>query len=266
MPDSMKLTEAQFNEFEERGFLRLPSFQPAEFIQALIQRVSDIMSGHIQYEGMFFQLESDRTTTTFQGPSSDYRKIKDLEYDPFFLEFIQQGAFAELAARYIGPEVSCMRAMVMNKPAGSQSVVPWHQDISEDWAMSRPPAFTIWTALDPATIENGCLRVVVGSHREEKIGTGHTLSETDLKHYVEQGEVENIELNPGESVVFHNALLHGSGPNTTGRSRLAMTTCLMDAEIKHTRTGKHYPAIFGSNALSQDSIRNLTSIPGHVYD
>jgi hypothetical protein len=74
----MKLTETQFNEFDERGFLRLPSLHSSDAIQALIQRVRDIMAGRIQYEGMFFQLESNRETTTFQGPSSEYRKIKDL--------------------------------------------------------------------------------------------------------------------------------------------------------------------------------------------
>ena len=159
-----------------------------------------------------------------------------------------------------------MRAMVMNKPASSQSVVPWHQDISKDWAMSRPPAFTIWTALDPATVDNGCLRVVVGSHQKDKIGTGHNLSEVDLETFVEQGEVEYIELAPGESIIFHNALLHGSGPNATDRSRLAMTICLMDAATQHTRTGKHYPVVFGKHALTQVSIRNLNAIPSHVYD
>jgi ectoine hydroxylase-related dioxygenase (phytanoyl-CoA dioxygenase family) len=262
----MKLTGAQFKEFDERGFLRLPSLHSSDAIQALIQRVRNIMAGRIQYEGMFFQLESNRETTTFQGPSSDYRKIKDLEYDPLFLDFIQHRAFSQMAARYIGPEVSCMRAMVMNKPASSQSVVPWHQDISEDWAMSRPPAFTIWTALDPATVDNGCLRVVVGSHQKDKIGTGHNLSEVDLETFVEQGEVEYIELAPGESIIFHNALLHGSGPNATDRSRLAMTICLMDAATQHTRTGKHYPVVFGKHALTQVSIRNLNAIPSHVYD
>jgi ectoine hydroxylase-related dioxygenase (phytanoyl-CoA dioxygenase family) len=132
--------------------------------------------------------------------------------------------------------------------------------------MSHPPAFTIWTALDPASVDNGCLRVVVGSHQEGKIGTGHALSETGLDVYVEQGTVEHIELASGESIIFHNALLHGSGPNNTARSRLAMTICLMDAATQHTRTGKHYPVIFGENPLTQESIRNLAAIPGHVYD
>lgn len=262
----MKLTEDQFKEFEERGFLRLPSLLSFDAIQSLVRRVRDIMAGQIRYEGMFFQLETDRETTTFQGPSSDYRKIKDLEYDPLFLDYIQHPTFRQLAARYIGPNVSCMRAMVMNKPALSQSVVPWHQDVSENWAMSRPPAFTIWTALDPATLENGCLRVVVGSHRNGKIGTGHNLTEAGLHAFVEQGEVENIELDSGESIVFQNALLHGSGPNNSDHSRLAMTICLMDAATQHTRTGKSYPVIFGESALTQESIRDLNAIPGHVYD
>jgi ectoine hydroxylase-related dioxygenase (phytanoyl-CoA dioxygenase family) len=262
----MKISESQFATFEERGFLRLPQLCSAEKIQALIERVHALMSGEVRYEGMFFQLESDQDTTEFHGSSKDYRKIKDLEFDPLFLEFLQNEIFAQLAERYIGPNVSCMRAMVMNKPANSQSTLPWHQDISEDWAMTRPATFTIWTALEPSTKENGCLRVVVGSHHQGQIGNGHMLNDAELATHVEKGEIEYLELASGESVVFNNALLHGSGPNASQRSRLALTLCLLDADTRHTRTGKLYPILFGKDSLTQEAIQGLKKIPEHVYD
>ena len=57
-----------------------------------------------------------------------------------------------------------MRAMFMNKPARRGAVLPWHQD---RWTGLDPdPLVTIWTALDPCTIDNGCMRIIPASHRK----------------------------------------------------------------------------------------------------
>ena len=251
------LTPDDFQQFEENGYVILKDVATAEQAETLKQRVVDLMEGRVRYDGMFFQSESNRAVTTYSGPSDDYRKIKDLEYDPLFLEFMQNATFRQIAERYIGPNVSSMRAMVMNKPPLCPARVPFHQDISDAWQMSGPSVLTSWTALDEATIANGCLAVVPRSHRLGKVGQGHEVDDAALEAIVREAPLDYIELRPGQSVVFFNTLIHGSGPNTVPRSRIAFTLCLMDASVVHLKTGRPYPVMFGAEASMRQSVKAI---------
>ena len=55
--------------------------------------------------------------------------------------------------------VSCYRAMFMNKPAEGYCLA-WHQDRWDD--LDQDPEITIYTALDSASSENGCVHVIQG--------------------------------------------------------------------------------------------------------
>ena len=63
----------------------------------------------------------------------------------------------------IGPNVKCMQSMLFIKHAGKPGQA-WHQD--EDFIPTRDRSLTAaWIALDDATIDNGCLWAIPGSHR-----------------------------------------------------------------------------------------------------
>jgi ectoine hydroxylase-related dioxygenase (phytanoyl-CoA dioxygenase family) len=231
------------------------------------------MMGKVQYPGMFFQRDAESGkyedikfgSSDFSGPSLDYRKIKDLEYDPVCLRFLQNPIFRQLGEKNIGPNVASMRAMMMNKPAGGSSSLPYHQDISTEWEMTIPPVLTIWTAIDEATRENGCLEIIPRSHLHGMIGNGHILRPEDEPRYAPPGSSLFLEMTAGEAVVFNNALLHRSGANRSNRSRLALTLCLMDAATRHRKTQRAYPVIFGEGALTPESVGALERIPPQVY-
>jgi hypothetical protein len=268
------LTEEHFRSYEEDGYCILKNYVSPQEVEALKQRVDDIMMGRMVYEGMFFQLdpsmmmagEDPKRDSSFAGPSLNYRKIKDLEYDDLFLRFLQNDVFRVMAERYIGKNVSSMRAMVFNKPANSPLLLPYHQDISENWEMTIPPVLTIWTALDEATIANGCLEIVPRSQKHGKIGTGHTITAEVEAKYASKGSSMLVELKPGESIIFHNGVLHRSGANTTDKPRRALTLCLMDGATRHRKTGKSYPVIFGEGALKVEDVKKTRKIPPHVYE
>jgi phytanoyl-CoA hydroxylase len=268
------LTADRFRSFEEEGYLNLGCVMSAETLEGLRERITDLMLGRVRYRGMFFQLDetagehgsSAGSGDAFAGPSLAYRKIKDLEFDDRFLAFMQNDVFRALAERYVGPSVASMRAMLFNKPAHSGSVLQYHQDVSEKWQMTEPPVLTIWTALDDATRDNGCLELVPGSHRHGAIGAGHMLTPEDEAKFAPPGSSRFIELEAGEAVVFHNALLHRSGANHTDCARRAFTLCLMSGSARHARTGRPYPLIFGPQALTVAEVRGLDAVPPHVYD
>ena len=259
-----RLTEDAWQAYREQGFLRLGKVVPPKNINALRQRIDEIMLGkaHCEYDKMLMQLDStsgDYSDLSSQGSGHkgatlNYRKIQDLELDRLFLEYLQHPLFEDICKRAYGPEsnIDIFRAMFMNKPSGKGTYLPWHQD---RWrSLDRDPEITIWTALDPATIENGCVQVIPGSHGN-LLNPDHPsgfLNEDLTAEHCDLNKRVFLELEVGESVLLHNWLLHSSDKNKSSISRRAFSVCYMDASTAMINQESHYPyrRAFGENALS----------------
>jgi len=105
----------------------------------------------------------------------------------------------------------------------------------------------VWTALTPASVDNGCVQVVRGSHKAGLLSKrGHTLSSTDVTRVVEEararGDVVDLELAPGESVLCHNWTVHQSGTNVTSAPRRGFSVNYVDAR---TRVSDPKPPLAG---------------------
>ena len=88
--------------------------------------------------GNYYNIKhEDIKNEKFSGPSIRYKKIKDLEYVPEFLNCIKLKILKKFSEKYIGSEVSSMRAMILNKSHINSSILPFHQDVSNKWKMSR---------------------------------------------------------------------------------------------------------------------------------
>jgi hypothetical protein len=137
--------------------------------------------------------------------------------------------------------------MIMNKPAGQGTVLPWHQDGGDVWALDRDPLVTIWVALDPATRANGCVEVVPGTHRLGLLTRhGSTLSADDTARHCPPENILPLEVEAGHAVLLHNWLIHRSGVNPSPAPRRAFTMCCMDGRTQSTLTGDHFPMVAGS--------------------
>jgi len=267
-----KKFEKLLKSYNENGYVRLGRIVTEKFSSKLTKRVLDLMMGKKKYKGMFFQLDGEKgkyekinvKSEVFTGPSKRYRKIKDLEYDNLFFKIIKNKYLEYFSNNLIGKDVSCMRAMLLNKPAKHSSKLKFHQDVSDNWNMSGKPNFTFWMSLNGATKKKGCLKIIEGSHIFGKLGDGHFASKNILKKF-KKSQIKYLELKPGEAIIFNNFLLHGSEQNKTLRMRLAFTVCLMDAKIKHNKYSKTYPKIFGKGSLKYNNIKNLSKIPTKPY-
>ena len=159
--------------FMNQGYLRLGCLLDGEALSALQHRIDAIMLGEISYPDMSFQLDGKSAeyrnllpdSPGHKGATLAYRRITGLEQDPLFLAYIQHPLFRAITQRYIGEEVTIFRAMFMNKPAEQGTELPWHQDVGNGWGLDRDPIITIWTALDDATVANGCMQIVPRSHQ-----------------------------------------------------------------------------------------------------
>lgn len=259
------VTAEELRAYREDGFFFLRDFIPRTMLAELSQRIDDLMDGKIRRDGMSFEKDVSpaeqklavRPTSSFSGPSRDYRKIKGFEYDDLFLRLFQCAKLRTTCEALIGPHVSCMRAMLFNKPALHGAELPFHQDVHAKWPMTASPELTVWIAFDDATVANGCMEFAVGSHKHGRIGEGHFLDLKDEPQYAPPDKRRMIEVKAGEAVVFHCALLHRSGANHSPLPRRAMTLCLMDGAIRHTRLNRTYPIIFGDDALRPDVVARM---------
>jgi hypothetical protein len=270
------ITQKQWANYERDGYLNLGKLLDTREVEALQRRLDDIMLGRapVDYDRMVMQLEGEageynkqgEQTRGFKKPTLNYRVIYGLEYDPLFLAYLQRPLFREICSRVYGPEteIATYRAFVMNKPAHGGSDLQWHQD---RWTFLEPdPLITIWTALNPSTEANGCLRIIRGSHHAGVINpsaeSGSINAEQVEKHCPPE-DVVHIELEPGEVVLLHNWLLHSSGTNRTDMPRRGFSVCYMDArtrdirpveERSHLYDPSAYPLVFGENALDPSEL------------
>ncbi len=136
----------------------------------------------------------------------------------------------------IGPNVKLMQSMLFIKSEGKPGQA-WHQD--ETHIPTRDRSLTaVWVALDDATVENGCLWAIPGSHRagvlypdrEQDDARFDCTREAYGFRYREQDAVP-VELPAGAAVIFDGYLLHRSLPNS-GRHgmRRALVNHYMSAE------------------------------------
>eukprot|EP01060_Flectonema_neradi_P029658 TRINITY_DN4144_c0_g1_i1.p1 TRINITY_DN4144_c0_g1~~TRINITY_DN4144_c0_g1_i1.p1 ORF type:complete len:288 (+),score=54.63 TRINITY_DN4144_c0_g1_i1:117-980(+) len=252
-----ELTDAQWTEFRKNGYVNLGKVLSDDDLEGLRSRLDAIMMGDIKYEKLMYQLdpggkysntEQNGQTLGWKGATKEYRKIGEagcgLECDELFLKFMTSPLMVSICAEVYGPHtpIAPYRAMMMNKPANSGTDLPWHQDGGEFWGVDRDPQSFVWLALDDSTTQNGCVKVVKGTH---KLGLltkrGHTLTEEDIAKIVVPDLVEHVELKAGEAVLCHNYLVHSSSTNVTDKPRRGFSVNYMDARSKVTKPGPECP-------------------------
>ena len=71
------------------------------------------------------------------------------------------GLVRELLGKPVRPD----HTKFMCKPAGKGSIVHHHQDYFY-WQDKNPNQVALFIAIDPCTVENSCLRLYLGSHKD----------------------------------------------------------------------------------------------------
>jgi hypothetical protein len=262
------LTTAKWHQYAEDGYLHLGRVLEPAALEALKQRADDLALGRVQ--NPLVQLQADTGGVYEELPAAErqgecpsilYRKIQGLENDDLFAPLVGHPICREICAHEYGAHapVSIFRAMIMNKPAGQGTHLPWHQDGGGVWKLDRDPLVTFWVALDAATRANGCLEVVPGSHRLGLLSTfGSTVRDEDVAIHCPPEKALPLEVEAGHAVLIHNWLIHRSGINPSPVPRRAFTACYMDGRTLGTLTGDTFPMIWGTpEELPYPFVRHL---------
>jgi len=250
-PDDAQI-DASVRHYREHGWARLGRLADDATLESLRARADAIMLGEITYEGLFFQHDSESGRYEdlaygqgWRGPSLAYRKVEKLEKDPLYWGWLRSDLFRRVAAAVYGDAgIALYRAFLMNKHAGGGSDLPWHQDGGSFWGLDREPVLQIWTGLDDAPEDGGCLEVVDGSHHR---GLATPLGGVVPRDHVTAADAEahavRIPTVAGEVVLVHNHVWHRSGRSHTGHPRRALSVCYMDAATR-CRRKKRAPRSF----------------------
>jgi phytanoyl-CoA hydroxylase len=132
---------------------------------------------------------------------------------------------------FINPNVAAILEVLLGRPAlGAQTMYYYkppgakgqgmHQD---NFYLLAKPATCIaaWTAIDDATLDNGCLYVVPGSHREDilcpesKTERWFGYGDSHISKFPRDAKPVPVPVRRGQTMFFGGNLIHGSGPNRT---------------------------------------------------
>jgi len=151
------------------------------------------------------------------------------------LDTMRHPAIVGALTQVIGPDIKAMQSMLFIKASGKPGQA-WHQD--EFFIPTRDRSLTAaWIALDDATVDNGCLWVIPGSHRRGVIYPNREHDDPRYDCTVESydfpysaADAIPVEMPAGSVLVFNGYLLHRSLPNTSGGYRRALVNHYMSAQ------------------------------------
>jgi ectoine hydroxylase-related dioxygenase (phytanoyl-CoA dioxygenase family) len=122
--------------------------------------------------------------------------------------------------------------MWIDKAPRTDTPTPWHCDMAYWMELPDKDAVSCWLAIDPATVDNGCMWFVPGSHREP-VRPHKQAAEGSRALQCECSEAEGVAvpLEPGSCTFHHAGTLHYSRGNTTASHRRAMITNFRSIEM-----------------------------------
>lgn len=147
--------------------------------------------------------------------------------DPFWLRLVSDDRLLDIAEQFIGPDIALFATHYISKPPFSGKQVLWHQDAAY-WNLDPMNVVTLWLAVDDSDAENGCLRVVPGSHKRpiealrDRDDVESVLG-SEIAVEVDESEAFDMVLKAGSVEVHHPNIIHGSNANLSPRRRCGLT-------------------------------------------
>lgn len=198
-------------DYDRDGFVIVRQFLPKSDTDLLIQNLDRYIRDIVPTlpDSDAFYVDKSRPETL--------KQLQHMGLDPFFRDYAQHPIWRALARTLVGEDVNAQEPEWFNKPCGTISPTPPHQD-NYYFCLKPANVVTLWLALDLVDEENGCLRYVKGSHlrgirahdRTSVLGFSQGIS--DYGDRDRELEVP-IHLQPGDVVAHHGDTIHRAEPN-----------------------------------------------------
>ena len=223
------LTKDQRARFAKDGFIRISRFTDRSTCTAMLERVTEIVHQFDrgdEVDGALVMMETQADLGS--RPVEDrVAKVFRLAREPVFGDFATRPDVLALVRSALGTApISTFLSQFIFKTSGAWGQ-PWHQDSFYFPFEPARPVLGVWLAVTEATLENGCLHVLPGSHIEPV--HEHV---PDARPGAQYGYVEIVDhdmnasvpvlMQPGDLLLFDSHLMHRSTDNTSPGMRAAM--------------------------------------------
>ena len=227
----MELRPDQREHYAREGYLLLPEFFRAEALDRFDARFLELVRGDVPAgENMVIMRDVmvAKGVVEPETPLHGVNKVLSFEDDEVLFDYALDCDLLSVVRSLIGPELMTISTNVFNKPPGVDGRHPLHQDLRYFSLRPEESIIGTWTALSPVTRLNGCLSVIPGSHRKGLLKHGAP----DWDHVnggflaAEGAEIDgrvHMEMKPGDTLLIHPLLVHGSGRNESGDFRRAIS-------------------------------------------
>ena len=218
----VQISDEQVAFFKENGYLQLDRVTTDAEVEWLRDLYDQIF---IRKEGVYFDLagrlghQGRDDLPQVLTPEQSY---KDL-YNTVYVRNTRR-----IARRLLGVgedfELKPFGHMIL-KPAHHGSETPWHQDEAYWPTGYRYEGLSVWMPLDDATVENGCMQFVPGTHNYRVVEHRHINDDPTIHGLVtdrvDPAGAVACPIPAGAATVHHCRILHYTGANHTGNQRRA---------------------------------------------
>ncbi|MDP3745730.1 MAG: phytanoyl-CoA dioxygenase family protein [Phenylobacterium sp.] len=159
------------------------------------------------------------------NPEDRVSKVFNCHVEGAARAIAERQAIVDVVESLLGPDLDCFQSQFIFKNPGVIGQ-PWHQD-SYYFRFDRQPQIGVWVALSRATLENGCLWVLPGSHKgeiHEHVPDRRPAANRGYLEIVGEDTSPRIPslMEPGDVLFFHSYLMHMSTDNVADERRAAM--------------------------------------------
>ena len=218
------LSDSEVAAFKRDGVV-VPEFRLPPDKLSLLQGLADRLIADNPHMG-------DEPVTSPHVPGSGIQNVKS---DLAWIEIPTFPPILDMMEQLIGPDLILWGSTLFHKPSGERRVVPWHRD-GRYWPIKPLATTSVWIAITDTTAENGCLRVIPGSHAAREIGRHFrdhsdavTIPETLHEDQFDEAQARAIELEAGQMVIFDVYMIHGSQTNDSNNRRVGYSLRYMPA-------------------------------------
>lgn len=246
------LTPEQIKEFNEKGFIKGDIILNDEEVELLREQLDLVMEGKSVKKPVLNRNmkdgDSEFAMKMFQSDTV-VQIVNMWMASEAYLDHAKNERLCEEVAQLCNNAdvLRIWHDQVQYKPPVVGGPGDWHQD-HPAWPIIQPADLvSAWVALDDATIENGCMWMVPGSHKwgdqqkylenTEDFKPRHT--RPDLLPAGVSTEAVPFEIKKGQVGYHHCLTWHGSGPNTSDRKRRAIAVHYMPGNVRYEPTGSH---------------------------
>jgi ectoine hydroxylase-related dioxygenase (phytanoyl-CoA dioxygenase family) len=207
------------------GYVVLRHFVTAAVCAAMLERAVEICREPAAAADPLVLPEARIDLSTGARPAeAGVSKVFRLHRDPVFARFAHDDRVVDLVSGLLGPDIDVFLSQFIFKNPGAYGQ-PWHQD-SFYFPFEPDHQIGVWLAVTAATLANGCLWVLPGSHTEPVHRHLPDRRPDSQYGYLEiadhdMGDAVPVLMDPGDLLLFDSHLMHRSTDNHSTGLRAA---------------------------------------------